>query len=262
MSEGCPSIVIMAHDRLVCLERLFSSIARADFTGCKRVDLVISIDGGAREEVREAAERMQWNVGPKTIIRHDVNLGLRDHALFCGDLTESHEAIILLEDDCYVSRAFYKFGAQALRFYQGHNDIAGISLYAPEINESALLPFVPIEDDSDVYFMQLSNLTAAWDRGMWKGFRDWYRDCDKRLATENGLPANMIRWPDSSWKKFATQYLLIHNKFYVYPRRSLMTDFADKGVHFVKTSNSYQVQLDISREQVPVQNASRFLLRL
>lgn len=257
MSRNSPAIVMMAHDRLTCLKRLLSSVARADFDGYDSVNLVISIDGEAPEEVREAADRFQWSLGTKQVICHDPHLGLRDHALFCGDLTEEHEAIVLLEDDSYVSQTFYRFAEAALRFYRDHDDIAGISLYSPLVNEAVRLPFIPLNDDSDVFFMQLPNLTAAWDRIKWREFKSWYGDQGGSDIRDYQLPPNMTRWPDSSWKKFAAMYLLDSAKYYVYPRHSLITDFCDKGTHFRHDSNDFQVPIEMEHRKYRFKPANR-----
>jgi len=44
----------------------------------------------------------------------------------------------------------------------------------------------------------------------------------------------VARWPASSWKKHFIAYLIQRKKYFVYPRTSLTTNFADEGQHMIK----------------------------
>ncbi|MFQ6611108.1 MAG: hypothetical protein ACE5D7_09985, partial [Fidelibacterota bacterium] len=39
------------------------------------------------------------------------------------------------------------------------------------------------------------------------------------------------QWPDTSWKKIFTSYLMETNRYFVFPRRSFTTNFGDEGTH-------------------------------
>lgn len=237
-------LVVAAYNRPISLRRLLSSLDNAFYHG-RTIPLIISIDGGEDSSgTLEEAKNFKWVHGPKTIISHDQNLGLKDHILKCGDLTREYDGIVLLEDDLLVSPAFYTFLQQAFDYYSQDQDVAGMSLYAHSFNETAKFPFVPLQDHSDVYFMQVpASWGVAWSREQWSGFRSWMEEHgDKPLSKPLVLPWDVIKWPDSSWKKIFYKYIMAKNKYFLYPRFSLTTNFAEDGVH-MKKNNVFQVPL-------------------
>ncbi len=84
-------------------------------------------------------------------------------------------SVIILEDDLFVSPYFYDYAIQALEYYESDENIGGISLYNHVDEDMTEFPFVPIQDDSDVYFIQFpSSWGQAWSSKQWKAFREWY----------------------------------------------------------------------------------------
>jgi len=236
-------IVVAAYNRPQSLLRILGSLNNASYS--KRVRLIISIDKSDSNQVVELAQQFNWKHGEKEIIVHTENLGLRNHVLACGDLTQQYDAIIMLEDDLFVSPGFYEYTLQAIDFYKSDKKISGISLYAHTYNETAHLPFIPLADDSDVFFMQLpSSWGQCWTKEQWAGFRKWYKLNNKiELTPEIGIPANVANWPKSSWKKYFIWYMIEAEKYFVYPRYSLSTNCGDPGVHFHKKLLFQQVPL-------------------
>lgn len=235
-------IVIAAWNRDYTLARLLASLAKAHYA--EPVKLIISIDGGGPESVKHVAQDFEWNFGSKEIIEHPENLGLRKHILACGDISSQYDGIILLEDDLYVSPWFYKYTVAAIDFYKDCKEICGVSLYSYQYNETALLPFKPLIDGSDVYFMQLPcSWGQAWLKEHWTSFREWYDiNSEYSFQDDPSLPANIAFWPDTSWKKYFLKYMVENNKFFVYPHISYTTNFGDKGQHHQGT-NVFQVPL-------------------
>lgn len=240
-----PAIYVTAYKRHLSLKRLLNSLNNAVYP--HKVNLIISLDGGHTEEVRRCAESFQFRGGEKTIVKHDQNLGLRKHILWCGDKVHAHEAIILLEDDLIVAPLFYVFAKQCLSFYHGKQFVAGISLYAQAYNEYTNTPFSPLEIDYDQYFMQVpSSWGQAWSVDHWAEFRKWYEDNSNPKSIEliTNLPNVVKKWPESSWKKYFSAYLTQSNKFFVYPYRSLTSNCADiGGFHSVNGLQVLQVPL-------------------
>lgn len=235
-------IVIAACNRAHTLQRLLASLAKAHYA--EPVKLIISIDGGGPESVKTVARDFEWAFGPKEIIEHSENLGLRRHILSCGDISRQYDGIILLEDDLYVSPWYFKYTIDALNYYQDTQQICGISLYSYQYNETALLPFKPLNDGSDAYFMQLPcSWGQAWLKDHWACFRAWYaNNSSSSLQDDPALPSNVAFWPDTSWKKYFLKYMVENNKFFVYPHISYTTNFGDKGQHHQGT-NVFQVPL-------------------
>ncbi len=240
-------IVVVAYDRPDSLRRLLFSLNAASYPA--KVKLYISIDGGGSESVRSVAEKFDWQHGVKEIISHPNNLGLRKHILSCGDLSLNHDGIIVLEDDLYVSMAFYHYVNNALTYYESEKHLAGISLYAHSFNETAQLPFVPFNDHSDVFFLQLaSSWGQCWTKDQWRSFKKWYKKKQsEKLRLTDGVPSSVIKWPDTSWKKFFIKYMVEKNLFFLYPRISLSTNFGDDGMNHLG-DNHYQVPLFYSEK--------------
>ena len=236
-------IVIAAYNRLEPLTRLLQSLAKAVYP--LDVKLIISIDGGGgNQTIIDTANRFEWKHGEKQVIVHDVNLGLRKHILKCGELTKYYDGIVLLEDDLYVSPYFYTYALQAQNAYRNEQSIAGIALYSHQYNETATLPFRPLDDGYDVYFMQLAcSWGQSWLAHQWAGFESWYNLNSKLdLIGDSVVPPDVRLWPESSWKKYFLKYILEKDKYFVYPKISLTTNFADPGVNHLGT-NIHQVPL-------------------
>uniref|UniRef100_F4CA80 Glycosyl transferase family 2 n=1 Tax=Sphingobacterium sp. (strain 21) TaxID=743722 RepID=F4CA80_SPHS2 len=239
-----PAIVIVAFNRPESLKRLLLSVQNGQYS-YDDIDLVISIDyqnSENRKEVVDVANAFLWNYGNKLIINHSENLGLRKHVLSCGDLTSKYNSIILLEDDLVVSGQFYKYAKEALKFYHDDDRVGGISLYNHRKNPFNRLHFETIPEDSDTYFLQFaSSWGQAWTFKQWKEFRDWYQYAD--ISNDDPIPENVKRWPDSSWLKFFVKYLVIKDKYFVYPNKSFSTNFSDSGTHNKSKNTDFQVPL-------------------
>ena len=101
------AIVAVGYNRKKSLERLLSSLEVAYYQH-EDIPLVISIDASGDEEVYALAREYNWTHGEKYVNIQQERLGLKNHIYQCGDLTKYFKAIILLEDDLYVSPYFYE----------------------------------------------------------------------------------------------------------------------------------------------------------
>lgn len=236
MNDSNPVIIVVAYNRADSLKRLLQSLLYAKEISAAK--LIISIDNQAPQnfDVKELADSFEWPFGEKEVQYQSEHLGLKKHILKCGNLTQEYESVIILEDDLFVSPYFYKYAIAAKAFYANDEQIGGISLYNQPRQEAEELPFFPLMDHSDVYFMQLpSSLGQLWTRDQWKQFKTWY-DTGPDLSREM-LPAYIYRWPETSWKKYFAAYILDQNKYFVYPRISLTTNFFDSGAHMTDSSS-------------------------
>ena len=181
--------------------------------------LVISLDNSGNPEPRKVAEAFDWPHGEKRIIAHPQRLGLRQHVLSCGDLTEQYGDVIILEDDLFVSPFFYDYTHKALQAYADDAGVAGISLYSVQFSQTVDLPFMPIDDgDSHVHFIQMAaSWGQAWSRRHWQGFRQWLESNGTDISHINGIPADIRSWPESSWLKLYTAYIISKDLYFVYP---------------------------------------------
>ncbi|MBC8386741.1 MAG: glycosyltransferase family 2 protein [Actinobacteria bacterium] len=239
-----PVIVVVAFNRLKSLNRILYSLNRS-FTpnGTK---LIISIDNnGKNKDVAELASEYIWKFGEKEVIYHKERLGLRNHIIKCGDLSFDYGSVIILEDDLFVSPYFYKYAQEALTYYSNCDNIAGISLYNQPYTESNKLPFIPIKDNSDVYFKQIpSSLGQAWSKEHWDSFKKWY-DTNPDVHNCKGLPVKVRNWTESSWKKYYYAYLVNFNKYFVFPQISFTTNFNDPGENMIMRTFFGQIPIKI-----------------
>jgi hypothetical protein len=236
MKEPKPVIVIVAYNRADSLQRLLQSLLFA--RGISDARLIISIDNQEphNQDVKALAESFDWPYGEKEVRYQKEHLGLKKHILQCGDLSQEFGSVIVLEDDLFVSPYFYSYAIAAQKYYDEDKQIAGISLYNQPRQEAEELPFTPIADESDVYFLQLpSSLGQLWTEGQWRQFRKWF-DKDPDLS-KIPIPHYIFRWPETSWKKYFAAYLMDSEKYFVYPRISLTTNFFDAGTHMSDASS-------------------------
>jgi hypothetical protein len=248
MSVFNPAIIIIAYNRPDSILRLLNSVRLGSYHKNK-IPLIISIDyqnSVNHDEVVKIAKDFEWQYGEKRIIEHKNNLGLKQHVISCGNLVVDYGSIIMLEDDIFVSTYFYNYATEALNFYQNSDEIGGISLYCHKKNFVANLPFELILDSNDVFFLQIaSSWGQAWTQKQWGDFMDWMSHDDGNLQC---LPPSVRLWPDSSWLKHFIRYLILKDKFFVYPNKSLSTNFGDGGTHNLNKNVEFQVPLFIGNE--------------
>jgi len=237
-----PAIVAVAYNRPASLRRLLGSLQAAEYP-CS-VELVISIDGEGGDEVVRVAEDFKWHAGKKEILQRPHRMGLREHILACGDLSERYGTVIVLEDDLYVSPVFYHFALQASSFYASRPEIAGIALYAHRVIRSNHVLFEPMVDQTDVIFLQYAcSWGQLWTFQQWSAFRKWYCENADRDDTDCVMPDYIPSWPETSWLKYYMKYLVSTDRYFVYPRDALTTCFQEAGQHYTRATNNCQVAL-------------------
>lgn len=232
------AIVVIAYNRLMCLQRLIKTLENAFYDG-DSVTLIVSIDKSDSDYVKCWAEKYHWLYEKYEVIAHQEHLGLRNHILECGKLVEDYDAIIVFEDDITVTPNFYRFAKQCVEFYHDDDRIAGISLYNYVRNFQNSLPFEPVKSEYDVFFMNIAQSWGqVWMKKQWMDFYEWYCKNSKEIEYAPHL-TNIWHWPKSSWLKYHMMYCLENNKYFVYPYYSISTNNSDEGTHtaFSETNN-------------------------
>jgi hypothetical protein len=243
-----PTLVIALYNRKEPSLRLLNSLAKAHYPDTP-VNMVISIDNDNNKnmDIKELAENFLWEYGTKEVIFHEKNIGLRDHFNFCGDFTYKYGTVIFLEDDLFVSPYFYDYTLQALDFYKDDNNIAGISLFNYNRIEHKVnpWPFTAIDDGYDNYFLQQASWGQIWTYDMWKSYKDWYVKYGnpEYINSLEEVPLVVRKWRASSWKKNYISHMILHGKYYVFPRIALATNFDDVGTHRRSNTVHYQSPL-------------------
>lgn len=234
-------IIIVAYNRPQSLARLLKSVDNADFPA-KGVNLYISLDKASNSDCADLANNFDWKFGKKTVIEHEHSLGLFNHIMACGDLAAQLGGAIILEDDLFVSPAFYDFAQKATAFYQDEPLIGGISLYSYAYTETRNLPFEALKTGFDTYFMQVaSSWGQVWTATHWQAFKTWFNE-NEFMAADGEIPDHLMEWGDQSWKKHFNRYLISSGKYFVHPQISFTTNFEDPGTH-ATTQGLYQVSL-------------------
>lgn len=227
------------------MKRLLESVLRAAYPDGRRVPLVISIDECDKSDaVAAVAEKFDWPHGEKIIRRFSSRQGLRSHVLQCGDLSEQYGAVIILEDDLVVAPGFYEYVLQALDFYGDDERICGISLYSHAWNGYANAAFLAEKDQHDAFLGQFGiSWGQCWSFSQWRNFRSWYAEHDGCLTPSDKVPSQVTQWPDTSWGKYFTYFLVYRELFYVIPYCSMTTNFSEVGQHHLQSESAYQVAL-------------------
>ncbi len=239
-----PAIIAIAYNRPEALKRLLSSIENAVYPSGVSPELIISIDRSDSQDVVAVAEDFRYTHGKKTVLARTERMGLREHVLSCGDLSEKYGSIIVLEDDLYVAPAFYTYALKALSFSEGDERIGAVSLYNHRFNVHVREPFEAVDDGYDNWYLQMaSSWGQAYTKKQWESFRKWYDDNKDRDLAAPTVPANISGWSERSWLKYYIVYLIETGKYCLYPRVSFTTNFADEGTHAQKADNDLQVPL-------------------
>lgn len=236
------AIVSVGYNRIKSQKRQLDAIKRADYSQYESVPLVISIDCSGDEELYDYARNFEWPHGEKYVIIREKRMGLKEHILSCGDLTAYFKGIILLEDDIYVSKDFYNYTIQMEAAYGDCPKVASISLYSNEMNGYCWLPLNRLHNEADVFADQaVSTWGEAWNTRMWTEFREWLTKTD--IPWEQiDMPHQIKEWT-KAWSKFYDAYMVMEDKYSIYPYTALSTNFSDAGEHGGANNTIVQVSL-------------------
>ena len=234
-------LVVAAYNRPDSLARLLNSLQVSEYPERVDIELIISIDFSGNSQCSKLANDFEWKHGKKRVICHNKKLGLKSHIITCGDLALNYDGIILLEDDLIVSPAFYYYSIAVVDFYSFYQNIAGISLYSYERNEFCDLPFSPVKDGQDTFFMKVpSSCGQIFLQKHWIAFKESFNKGIEINDTDY-LPDQVFNWPETSWKKLYFKYMIKNNLYFVYPMHSYSSNMGDEGTHcpeinFIKTA--------------------------
>lgn len=236
------AIVAVGYNRLRSMQRLLTSIASAFYVE-KGIPLIISIDASGDEQLYQFVRDFQWENGEKIVNIEKTRLGLVSHIFQCCSLTRYFKAVIILEDDLFVSPYYYEFAKAAVDKYGQEDLVAGISLYTPQGYGYAHMPFVPLRDGSDTFLYQdVSTWGECFTEKMWDRFYKWYLENKERDFLEVPMPSLIKKW-DRAWSKYYNAFVVENGLTFVYPFDSYTTNFSDAGEHGTTGTNSVQVPL-------------------
>ncbi|MFK7786894.1 MAG: glycosyltransferase [Crocinitomicaceae bacterium] len=240
-----PAIVVIAYNRAEPLKRLLKSLSNAHYPS-DNITLHISIDASDDPSVKETADEFDWKYGKKIIDVKTENQGLLKHVMECGQLTDTYGSIIVLEDDLIVAPGFYTYAIHSNEFYSKDDQIAGVSLFTYPVEENNFYPFQPIQDDSDVHFIQVaSSWGQSWNVDQWSTFKNWLTN---NPQGKDNLPEYIVEWGSNSWKRLFISYLIDTDRYFVFPNTSYSSNFEEEGTHASNTG-LFQVPLNLGNSE-------------
>ena len=248
-----PAICCIGYNRPKSMRRLLQSVGGA-FYDNSNITLIISIDESPQSnEVEQAAKNFEWTHGEKIILRYPKRMGLKQHCIKCGDLSEKYGALIFLEDDVVVAPGFYRYAKEAVNYYKDDPNVFAVSLYSIKYNQGIAYDFIPAHNGSDTYFLrgELSH-GHCWIGERWKKFREWAKDNEETVLKYNkDMPLTVYSWsPKTSWSRYVMFYLLETDTYYVSPYHSYATNMSEVGVHASKTTDVCQIPLTESTQRI------------
>jgi hypothetical protein len=234
------AIVAVGYNRLASLKRLLDSLQLAKYKH-DNIPLVISIDASGDEALYDFVRNFEWKHGTKYVNIQKERLGLRRHILQCGGLTQYFRAVIILEDDIFVSEYFYSYVEQTVGFYYNEDRIGGISLYQNEMIGD--FPVIYMKDGSDTYLKQApESWGECWTDRQWNQFKTWYDGFTEDRFKDLDIPEHIKKW-QKAWSKYYYAYLKETSRYFVFPQISHTTCFGDAGEHSAVSSSIGQTNL-------------------
>ena len=225
------AIVLVGFNRAKSLKRLLRSVLNANFQNSSPPIYICLDFSPVQDLIVKYIEDLLISNPEIEVIRQTTRLGLKEHILLCGDLVQDHDGLIMLEDDLVVSPSFYQYAQEAFNYYKDSSLIASIALFKYEYDETRFFPFHPLEDDSDVHFLQVPcSWGQLWSSQQWTDFRNWLSVQGDAYFLEC-LPSYVNDWGENSWKKLFIAYMIHKGLYTVFPNRSLTTNLEEQGTN-------------------------------
>lgn len=235
MTKPKGAICVVAYNRINAIVRMLDKIYSSDLGD---LPVYVSIDYSEKQTEIVSILESKAYYNKINIICHNVNLGLKKHVLFCGDIIREYDYLVVLEDDLLISSYIIDYVEECLK--TSLHKVATISLYSYHRSEGDLCSFIPIASGYDNYYMQFpSSWGQVYTKPMWFGFREWLDRNDCEMFNDDLVPEYICRWPASSWKKHFLRYM-IHNDLYsIYPYFSLTSNPGEDGTHHKDVGNKW-----------------------
>ena len=251
-------ICLFVYNRLSTLKRNIDSL-KNNFLA-DQSDLYIFADGAKNgtdlQSVSDVRAYIKTITGFKslTITLAESNVGL-DPSVIKGvsAVLETHETVIVLEDDLILSTNFLSYMNQALDFYQAKDKIFSISGNGLDVTKPANYQY-------DVYMFQRpsswgwATWRSRWDSVDWE-IKDWelFKNNRKQIKQFNKTGSDMFSMLKHSlqggdmWDIRFSYNIFKQNKFCVTPivSKTINEGFTDEGTH-CNGYNRFKVVFDES----------------
>lgn len=222
-------------------------------------DLFVFSDGskGASDatSVQEVRELLAETTGFRAvkIVAAPTNMGLADSVIAgVSRILETHESVIVLEDDMLCTPDFLDYMNTALEVYQNRRDIFSVTGYTP--------PFaLPAHYAGEVY---LAPRSSSWGWGTWRdrwAKADWQIENFDKIKNDPSRQKKLNQggndlWPMlvkqqrgviDSWSIRWTLTQMQHSAYGLYPAKSKIKNIGTDGTgtNFTFTTNAYGQEL-------------------
>jgi len=241
------AIIVIGYNRLECTGKLLNSLNEA-FYPVEEVPLVISIDKSGNKALYDYVKDFYWKYGEKYVFIREERLGLQRHIFECGNLSIHFKAVILLEDDVIVAPDYYNYFISAVNRYGEYNQVACISAYSNYLNGYVGLPFFPMVNHDVFAIQEVSSTGECFTSRMWNEFINWKTVHTPFDFTPLDMPEKIKRWKEA-WTKYYNAYMVLEDKYCVYPCFSTITNTGAAGVHSVHSETVVQTVLMTGRRK-------------
>lgn len=243
-------LIIVGYNRLISIKRLLKSLENAVFSEEEdEVDLIFDIDHSGSDKIIEFAKAYHWAHGETKLRTYDERLGLRTHMMELGYWFDYYDALVVLEDDIYVSPYFFDYVKANVDKYYYDNDICGIALYSIERNEHEITLY-PISSDYDNFFMKKPcSWGQIWLKNQWLEFKKWYQRNNSNDLNIYDIPECFRNYPETSYLKYFITYMVDKDKYFSYPYVSYSTCFADEGEHAKVSTFFFHANLMLKKKE-------------
>ncbi|WP_194166067.1 hypothetical protein, partial [Vibrio parahaemolyticus] len=237
------------------------------------IDLYINIDSASKEtdikKVKEVKDIVYNFRGFKSITVNEakVNLGVDNSVIsYVSEVLESHDRVIVLEDDHLTNESFLEYMNAALDFYENDDRIEGISGFSPPLNWSNL------NTSNDIYFAPRGSSWgwATW-RKRWNAI-DWemkkypeYKSCKNNYAHfsdgGNDLPLMLKTAMELEvtpyWDIRRCFHMMLERSYFVYPRFSYVKNIGLDGTG-LHCGESERYMVSLKKEAIGLPNFKSF----
>ncbi len=237
------NIAILAYNRVESLKRLLDSLKSTRLIDTCAV--YIFLDYNSNKISRSEIWTLLKNYNIADIYESEVNIGLKEnmHRVFHWASNQSKPTMVL-EDDLYVSKNAIDYARQVVDYYQDEPRIGMYSLYHQHYIYTTEFPFVPLIENSDVYMMQFPSSSGfVITSEIAKKYLQFVQK--NRDINIFSIHPKILNWPDSSWKKIYTAFLVKEKLYTVFPRNSYTTNFGEQGENHLNKSNHFQSPLSV-----------------
>ena len=239
---------IITNNRPKSLTRLLTSIKGAEYYN-NSVHIRFSIDSDADRQTIGIIDDFQWPYGHKTVQKRIEKGGLMKAVAESWYPASDDDHAIFLEDDIEVSKYFMRWVLYAIKTYEGHDNLAGISLYNPTFSEVTGKSLIAI---NNAYLYQFPSSWGCLFFG--RSWREFHNFISNMLVDEFApyVPFSRTNNWTHSWKKYFVSYMYEESKYMLYPPVSFSTNHVEPGTHYKIPSKFTlnRLEVDLYQQQI------------